>query len=593
MRAETIPASLMSQAETRPYAPAYYIKQGGAWRSRSWKAYVSEVRQTARALLAHGFKPGDKVAQLGFNCPEWVIFHLAAMCCGGAGVGVYTTCSAEEVQYVVHHAEARFLFVDSHEQWRKIDAERENLPLLEYVVLTRDVEAVDDPMVLTWEAFHARAEEADEARLDERIDALEPSGLASLIYTSGTTGPPKGVMLTHENVAWTAKLSMELVESSEGDCSLSYLPLSHIAEQNITVYGPTISGASIYYAESIDKVADNLREVQPTLIFGVPRIWEKFYAGVSARLSEAAGVKAALLGWARGVASKVHEARNRGAAPSPLTELQYGLAQRLVFSKLKTALGLSRANMCVSGAAPISKEILEFFASLDVVIREIYGQSEDTGPTSFNLPGKTKFGTVGVPLPGVSVKLGDDDEILVKGKNVFPGYYKDSDASAEALTDGWLHSGDLGSFDEDGFLVITGRKKDIIITAGGKNVAPKNIEAALKNSQLINEAVVIGDRRKYLSALVTLDPEAVAKFLQTNGIEPSPVDQIPALQEEVQAIVDEVNTHLAKVETIKKFAILRENLSVENGELTPTLKVKRKVVGERHAEVIESLYKDA
>ncbi len=580
----------MQQAVQRPHAPAYYTKHGGAWRATSWKAYVREIRRAARALLALGFEPGGKVAQLGFNCPEWVIFHLGAMSAGGAGVGVYTTCSAEEVQYVVHHSEAFAVFLDSPEQWAKIQAQRDQLPLLEYAVMARGVAAADDPMVLSWDQFDAKADEVDDATLDQHLDALAPEGLASLIYTSGTTGPPKGVMLTHDNLAWTAGLSQSLVGTNENDCGLSYLPLSHIAEQTLTVYVPASVGASVYYAESLDKVADNLREIQPTTFFGVPRIWEKFYTAVSAKLSEAAGVKRSILDWARGVARQVHAARNRGREPGPLLAVQYKLADRLVFSKLKPALGLGRTHMCVSGAAPISKEILDFFASLDIVIHEIYGQSEDSGPTTFNAIGQTKFGTVGVPVPGVDVALGDDGEILVRGKNVFAGYYKDQAATAETLRDGWLHSGDLGAFDSDGFLVITGRKKEIIITAGGKNIAPKNIEAALKNSQLINEAVIIGDRRKYLTALLTLDPDAVAGFCRERGIALGPFDAIPELRAAVQEIVDEVNGHLAQVETVKKFTILRDDFSVAGGELTPTLKVRRSVVSELYQTQIEAMY---
>jgi long-chain acyl-CoA synthetase len=589
---DTIPMRLMQQARHRPHAPAYYVKQGNTWRPTSWKAYVAEVRRAARAMMALGLSPGGKVAQLGFNRPEWAIFQLGAMCAAGAGVGVYTTCSAEEVQYVVNHAEAFAILIDSAEQWEKIRAQRHALPLLKYVVLARGMAPIQDPMVMTWQEFDAKAEQVSEDRLDERMQAIGPEDLATIIYTSGTTGPPKGAMLSHDNVAWTAKLGQDLVELTSDDFGLSYLPMSHIAEQNLTVHAPATSGSAIYYAESLAQVADNLREVQPTVIFGVPRIWEKIHATVAAKLAEVTGVKKALIDWARGVAGRVHALGNRGIQPGPLLALQYQLARRLVLDKLRHALGLSRARMCVSGAAPIAVEILEFFTTLDIVIHEIYGQSEGSGPTTFNGVGKTKFGTVGKQIAGIEVRLADDGEILLRGRNLFLGYYKDEDATAQALVDGWLYSGDLGAFDEDGFLNITGRKKEIIITAGGKNIAPKNIEAALKGHRLISEAIVIGDRRKFLSALIMLDEEAVARFVAEKGLTPGPVDQIPELRAAVQEIVDEANSHLARVEWVRKFTILRNPFGIATGELTPTLKVKRNVVSELYKSQIDAMYAD-
>jgi long-chain acyl-CoA synthetase len=587
---DTIPLRLMQQAQQRPHAPAYYVKQGDAWRPTTWKAYAGEVRRAARALMALGLEPGGNVTQLGFNCPAWTIFHLAAMCAGGAGVGVYTTCSAEEVQYIVNHCEALAVFIDDLEQWQKIQAQRHALPALRRVITARGVQRIDDPLVTTWDDFEALADSVSEQALDERLESLKPDGLATIIYTSGTTGPPKGVMLDHGNLAWTANKARDFVRMTADDCGLSYLPLSHIAEQMLTIHVPATIGSAIYYAESLARVADNLREVQPTVVFGVPRIWEKIHATVSGKLAEVTGAKKSLIEWARSTAARVHELGNRGQAPGAALGLQYRLARKLVLDKLRKAIGLSRERMCVSGAAPIAADVLEFFASLDVVIHEIYGQSEDCGPTTFNAPGKTRFGTVGTTISGIEVKIAEDGEILVRGPNVFPGYYKDQDATAETLIEGWLHSGDLGAFDSDGFLSITGRKKEIIITAGGKNIAPKNIEAALKQSSLISEAVVIGDRRKYLTALVTLDEEAVARFLAERGLARGPVDQIPELHAAVQEVIDEANTHLARVETIKKFTILRDSFSIANGELTPTLKLKRKVISERHQRAIDAMY---
>jgi len=318
----------------------------------------------------------------------------------------------------------------------------------------------------------------------------------------------------------------------------------------------------------------------------VPRIWEKFHAGISGKLKLATGPKAKLVAWALKVG------REANLRPGGKKGLEYKLAQKLIFSKLKPAIGMARARICVSGAAPIAQEVLEFFASLDIIVLEVYGQSEDTGPTSFNMPDNYRFGSVGPAVPGVEVKIASDGEILVRGPNVFMGYYKEQAATDETLIDGWLHSGDLGEF-RDGFLYITGRKKDIIITAGGKNIAPKNIEASLKNHELINEAVVIGDRRKYLTVVVTLDPEATAAWAKERGIPLAGIGENPTLRAEIQTAVDHVNTELARVEQVKKFKVLGRNLTVEDGELTPTLKVKRKKVYDHFADDIESMYEGA
>jgi long-chain acyl-CoA synthetase len=351
-----------------------------------------------------------------------------------------------------------------------------------------------------------------------------------------------------------------------------------------TLHIPITTGARVHFAESIEAVPENLKEVQPSIFFGVPRIWEKFHAGISAKLKDATGVKAKLVKWAMKVGWEANQAPGRPKG------LQYRLADKLIFSKLLPAIGMGNARVCVTGAAPIAREVLEFFASLDLVILEVYGQSEDTGPTSFNTPTKYRFGSVGPAIPGVEVKIAEDDEIMVSGPNVFMGYYKDQEATDATLTDGWLHSGDLGAFDKDGFLNITGRKKDIIITAGGKNITPKNLESAIKNHELVDEAVVIGDRRKYLSALVTIDAEAGPAWASANGEDPNALYESEKLNASIQAHIDEMNTHFARVEQIKKFVILKRNFTVEDGELTPTLKVKRAKVNDHFADDIESMY---
>jgi len=586
---DTIVHRLIDQAKKLGDEPAYLVKQGPVWQATSWRDYGEEVMTAARALIALGVEPGQATCILGFNRPEWVVFDVATMAAGAAPAGIYTTCGPDEVAYIVNHSEAPICLVENREQWEKIDAKRDELPHLQKVVLMKGAKKIEDELVLTWDAFMALgADDAHADALAARIDALEPGGLATFIYTSGTTGPPKAVMLSHENLAWTSRI-LRQVTGMDRSRTLSYLPLSHIAEQMATIHGPITGGGCVYFAESIEKVADNLKDARPTLFFGVPRIWEKFHAAIAGRLAEATGPRARLVAWARSVGTKANELKMKGEEPSGLLALQYAAAQKLVFAKLKAAVGLDDCTTMVSGAAPISPEVLEFFVSLDMVIQEIYGQSEDCGPTSFNLVGRTKIGSVGPAFPGVDVRIADDGEIQVKGPNVFLGYFKDEEATNEALKDGWLCSGDLGRIDEEGFLHITGRKKDIIITAGGKNITPKNIESGIKNHPLVHEAVVIGDRRKYLVALISPDEEAFAAYKKEKGVDGAP-HEIPEVHDSIWKTVEEVNSKLARVEQIKKIAILPRPLSIEHDDLTPTMKVKRAKVSEHFADEIEALY---
>jgi long-chain acyl-CoA synthetase len=522
-----------------------------------------------------------------------VTVDLAAMAVGGAAAGIYTTCSPEEVRYIVDHAEAPVVLLENETQWAKVEQELRSLPRLRHVVMMAGAPRIDHPLVRGWDDFLDRGNAVADGRFDERLAALEPGGMAQLIYTSGTTGPPKGVMLSHHNLAWTARCVGALSRASAADACLSYLPLSHIAEQIFSIHGHVTGGYALYYAESIELLADNLREVQPTVFFGVPRVWEKIQAGIAQKLGQAPPARRFVAEAAMRVGRAYHAARNAGRMPHPLLEAAHALAGRLVFAKVKEAVGLGRARFVLSGAAPIAPRVIEFFAGLDVVIYEVYGQSEDTGPTSITRAGNNKLGTVGPPIPGIEVRFGDDGEILVRGPNVFTGYFKDPQASAEVLVDGWLCSGDLGKLDEEGNLLITGRKKEIIITAGGKNITPQNIEGALKRHPLIAEAVVVGDRRKYLTALLVLDPVALARFLRDRGASAGQAGghpQTPEIRAEVQRLVDEANSHFARVETVKKFHIVPRPFSVDTGELTPTMKVKRRAVYERYAREIDAMY---
>jgi long-chain acyl-CoA synthetase len=585
---ETIPQLVLGNGKRLGSAPAYHVRGPGGWEATSWEGYAAEVRRAGAAVVALGVEPGQAVCILGANRPEWVIFDVAAMAAGAVPAGIYATSSPEECAYILNHSEAPVLLLDSDAQWQKIAAVREQLPHLRHVVMMQGGPAVDDPMVVGWVDFLARGDGHDGA-FDERLAALRADTVSTYIYTSGTTGRPKAVMLTQDNLMWTASQACDLASASQADRVLSYLPLSHIAEQMFTIHIAAVAGFPVSYAESLDKLLSNLVEVKPTMFFGVPRVWEKFHAGVVEKLSENHGVKAKLVEQATAVGRKVVLRQCQGRSPSIVDVAQFKAFDKVVYSKVKEGLGLSEARFCVSGAAPISQEVLEFFAGFGLPIYEVYGQSEDCGPTTFNVPGHTRFGTVGPAFPGVEVKVASDGEIIVRGRNVFAGYAKDPEATAETLHDGWLHTGDLGEFDAEGYLTITGRKKDIIITAGGKNVAPKLLESGLRNHPLVAEAVVIGDRRRFLSALVTLDSDAVGRFQQEHNLS-DPPEQSDEIRAEIQEVIDLVNREVARVEQIKRFTILPRELSIAEGELTPTLKVKRNIVTAHFEAEIEAMY---
>lgn len=589
MATDTIAHRIQEQGSRRPYAPAYYEKSGATWKMTTWKTYAEQIRRAGRSLIALGIDHGSTVAILGFNSPEWTTMDCAAFSIGGVPAGIYAPSAPEEIEYIVNHSECPVLLIEDGAQWEKVAKVRDNCPNLKHVVTYRGVE-IDDPMVMTWDEFISAGSETDEAEFHTRMSQLEDEQLATLIYTSGTTGPPKGVMLTHKNLRWTADAALKITSVDANDCSLSYLPLAHIAEQMFTIHVPGSAGYPVYYAESLDLLPQNLVEVQPTVFFGVPRIWEKFHAKLSAGLGQATGLKAKIANWAMSVGRDVAHLRMVGREPSGLLAVQYNWASKLLFSKVKPMIGLSRAKICVSGAAPIASEVLEFFTGIDIIVQEVYGQSEDTGPTSFNLTGRTRFGTVGPPVEGCEVRIAEDGEICVRGPNVFKGYYKDQVATDEALIDGWLHSGDLGEIDPAGFLKITGRKKEIIITAGGKNVTPKLIEAALKNITPVNEAVMVGDARKYCVALLTIDTEWAEEYAKEQGITAESVHDYEPLRAMIEAGVAEANQKFARVEQIKKFAILPRNFTIEDRELTPTLKVKRRFIYDNWADEIEALY---
>ncbi len=571
-------------------------KKLGLWHDISWNQYQETARHIGCALIDMGLQKGDHVAIIGDNCPEWVMIDMGVQCAGGVAVGVYTTNAWQEVEYVVAHSESVFLFAENEEQLDKWLNFRDNVPNLKKVIVwdVKGLREFSDPMVISYAGLvdHGRTLASQEV-LEARSRSLSPDDLCVLIYTSGTTGPPKGAMLTHRNVTWMAEAIEIHNPMHDQDEVLSFLPLCHIFERLFSVFAHLRHGYVVNFVEKPDTVTDNMVEVSPTVGYAVPRIWEKYYSGIRIRMTDATRLKRLVFAMAL-KAGRQRATLKMNSQPVPVwLEILFRMAHFAVFRKLKERVGFERIRVAYSGAAPISPKVLHFFTSIGVNLVEGYGQTEGTGVTCTSPVGRAKFGTVGTPVPGTEVKIAADGEILVRSPGVFAGYFKNEDATRQTIVDGWLCSGDVGVMDADGFLKITDRKKDIIITAGGKNISPQYIENMLKASIYINDAVVIGDRRKFLSALIMIDEDNVVKFAQENKIQFSTYRDLTQSQRVtalIQSEVDEVNQALARVENIRKFTILPKKLYEEDGEVTPTMKVKRSYVNRAFAEIIEAMY---
>jgi len=585
---ETVMQALDKAVETYGKSPALRSKTGaGVWKDVSWADYRAEVRRAAKGLIVLGLEPGKGVSLIGFNCSTWLIGNLAAIYAGGVPVGIYTTSTPEQCSYIAGHSDSNIVIVENAEQLAKFLEIRGELEQLTAIVLMNGDH--DDEAVHSWAELLRKGDALEDAQLDARIAAQTPDDICTLIYTSGTTGQPKGVMLSHDNLVWTSASAASTMTLESDSCMLSYLPLSHIAEQVVSVYVPIQTGTCTTFAESFEQLGDNLREVRPHAFLGVPRVWEKIQAKMMAAGASNSGLKKAIAKWARKVGAKAINARERGEGPP----LAYGLAEKLVFAKVRAKLGLDRSSLNVTSAAPIAKETLDFFASLGVLINEVYGMSECTGPATMSTPDKFRVGWVGWALPGAEVKVAEDGEICMRGRNVFKGYYKDPEHTAEALdADGWLHSGDIGEKSGE-FFRITDRKKDLLITAGGENIAPQMIEGKLKNIVWISQAVVVGDRKPFLAALLTLDEDKFDEILKQSGSTAETLDELAEdakAHEWLMTSVNEVNKGLARVQTIKKIKILPKDLSIEEGDLTPTMKVKRKAVCAKYSAEIDAFY---
>lgn len=574
-------------------------KEYGLWHDISWNEYYKRAGYVGSALISMGLEKGDCVSIIGDNCPEWIIADMGIQCAGAVSVGVYATNAWPQVEYVINNSESKFFFVENEEQLDKWLMFKENVPQLMKVVVwdTEGLRAFKDPMVMTFSELLDLGNKiaAEQPELfEKRAEEVGPEDLSVLIYTSGTTGPPKGAMLSHSNVTWMANAVSKTNEVYPSDEVLSFLPLCHIFERLFSVFVHITYGYIVNFVEKPDTVTDNMGEISPTVGYAVPRIWEKYYSAILIRMSDATWFKKAVFFTALKVGQKrAALLMDFKAVPSYL-ELLFKFAYFAVFRKLKERLGFDRFRVAYSGAAPISPDVLRFFQSIGVNLIEGYGQTEGTGVTTMSRIGKVKFGTVGPPLPGTEIRIAEDGEILVKSPGVFKGYFKNEKSSAETVRDGWLYSGDVGVIDNDGFLKITDRKKDIIVTAGGKNITPQYIENKLKSSLYINDAVVIGDRRKFLSCLIMIDEDNVVKYAQDKKIQFSTykdLTQAPEIQELIQKEVDKVNETLSRVESIRKFTILPKKLYEEDGEVTPTMKVKRKSVNEAFKDLIDAMYK--
>ena len=599
-------------------------------RVREWSSrqLFDEVRDLSLGLGALGVGPRDRVAILSDSRPEWVVSDLAILTAGAVTVPVYPTLPANQVGYILAHSGARVVAVADEEQAAKVRAARKDAPAVEAIVVfdgaapaagaadpAAPADAVDagpagsgageaEAETPLREYSLAEIRERGHQRLmtenglgrifKERAHAIEPDALATIIYTSGTTGHPKGVMLSHRNFLANVADVNQVIGISEDDTALSFLPLSHAFERT-TVYMYLYNGATFIFAESLETIGRDMQQVRPTVMTGVPRVFEKVRARVVAAVAEAPRVRQALFAWATGVGHAMAGAQTGGRKPGLWTRLRAPIADRLVLSKIRARTG-GRLRFVCSGSAPLSREVAEFLYAVGLPVLEGYGLTETAPVLTVNPQGAARIGTVGPALPRVELRIADDGEVLARGPNIMMGYYQNPEATAECIREGWFHTGDIGRLDDDGYLTITDRKKEILVTAGGKNVAPQPIEALLKRDPIVAEAMLVGDRRPYVSAVLVPDAATLEQRLAASGIASGSLGDLVGradVRALFQSIVDEANAELASFEQVKRFALLPTQFSIDTGELTPTLKLKRRVVMERWQDAIEGIYQDA
>ncbi len=574
---------------------ALRYRDGERWADISYEEIERRVLAVSSALQSLGLGRGDRASILSTNRPEWALADYGCLCAGVIDVPIYPTLTSTQIHYILKDSGSRVAFVSDQAQLQKIEEVRHECPLLEWVVVF-DLPQKLPPQALGWEEFMARArrQESQDSAEDFRSEALKarPEDTATILYTSGTTGDPKGVMLTHNNLHSNVRAGAQVIPIDDRDSSLSILPLSHVLQRMVD-YFLFNAGCSIAYARSIQFVPEDLREVRPTFVVSVPRLYEKVYS----RVMEADGMRRAILSWAKGVGDRWSEIRLTGGRPGLWMSLTYAVADRLVFRKIREAVG-GRLRYFVSGGAPLSATINRFFFSAGVVILEGYGLTETSPLTNVNsprdFPANFRIGTVGKPVPWTEERIAEDGEILIRGPQVMKGYYNLPEKTEEAMTpDGWFHTGDIGEIDDQGFLRITDRKKDIIVTAGGKNVAPQPIENWLKRNRYVDQPVLIGDRRKFISLLIAPDFEALEAWARRQGVSAANSRELlanPGVQKMLATEIFAELAHLSRAEMPKKLVLLERGFTVEDGSLTPTQKVKRRVVEERYKSIIDTLY---
>ncbi|MDR6857647.1 long-chain fatty acid--CoA ligase [Variovorax guangxiensis] len=597
---DTIPAVFWNAVAARGDQVWMRQKEFGIWRSWSWRQTAEAVREIAGGLMALGFAPGECASILANTVVEWVLADLAVLSCGGVANGIYPTDAASQVHYLCEDSRSTVLFVEDDEQLDKALEVRARLPLLrKLIVFDMDgLRDLDDPGVISLEALRALGREhlqAHPQELEQRIAACRPEQLAILVYTSGTTGKPKGAMHCHRGLVHTVRGYNTLVAQDERDERMCFLPLCHIAERLGGEYFAMYTGAILNFVENPETVPENVREIAPTVFTAVPRVWEKFYSGVMIALKEASGLQQAAYAWSIGVGGAIAERVLAGRPVGAVLRFKFRLARWLALDNVRKLIGIHRSRFLVTGAAPISPDLVKWYLALGVPMLEVWGMTETCGAATGVPAGRIKPGSIG-PAAGYNEVRIDPatGEILVRGANVFMGYLNLPEKTAETIdADGWLHTGDVGSMDEDGYFRITDRMKDIIITAGGKNITPSELENELKFSPYITDAVVIGDARPYLTVIVMIDQENVEKFAQDHDVPFSNYQSLTRAQEVqdlIQGEIDRVNAKFARVEQIKKFFLLETQLSAEDEELTPTMKLKRKLVQTKYSERIDAMY---
>lgn len=585
---QTVTDVFLRTCEKFKNSAALKHKQGGNWHTLTWQDYKQEVFSVAKGLMAIGFEAKEHLAILGQNSHQWVIADVAAIVAGGIPTGIYPTSSPEQCRFIMQHCRATVVIVEDHDQLQKILEIKDSLPQLRAIVMIGGEASY--PNVYSWALLKQKGREINNKQLTERIKAQKPEDVATLVYTSGTTSNPKAVMLSHHNLTWTARVVIEEeLHLGNSDRILSYLPLSHIAEQMITIHGPLAMGCEIWFAESIDKLKENLSEVRPTLFLGVPRVWEKIQDAMQKKGAAGSKLQKAVGAFAKKVGLEHGQRLLQGKPGHPL----FPIVDKIIFSKVRKALGLDACRIQVTAAAPISEETLNYFLSVNLPLYELYGMSECAGPTTLSLPEAYKLGKVGRAIHGAELKIASDGEILIRGPHVFKGYLHDQGATNQAVDpQGYLHSGDVGEIDHEGYLQITGRKKNIIITAGGENIAPEMLENKLKTILGVEQVVVIGDHKKYLSCLFTLSDTALAMATSVGSAAKNKKDlsKCPSFHTYLEKELEKVNKEVARVQTIKNFYILGKDFTEDGGELTPTMKIKRNIVLEKYSKEIHALY---